>query len=46
MGERAPPPEDEFDVFYREAWAVPGLFFVLWVATVRSWRWLKRSVSR
>ena len=40
-GMKRPPPEDEFDVIYREGWAVPGLF-IFWVAIVRGWRGVRR----
>jgi hypothetical protein len=43
--QKTAPPEDEFDVIYREAWFVPG-FFLLWVAIVRGWRFAARSVMR
>jgi hypothetical protein len=38
------PGEDEFDVMFREGWAVPG-FFIVWVAIVRGWRALKRLAA-
>jgi hypothetical protein len=39
------PGEDEFDVMFREGWAVPG-FFIVWVAIVRGSRALHRLVTR
>lgn len=39
---KAVPPEDEFDRIFRESYAAPLGIFVVWVAVVRSWRWLVR----